>query len=357
MDEYLDKKVGPPKPGPKGTKKSSKAASARKTATRGVATLDAFYNKGAKPGKTSKAADIFAKYGNLDPRWVEVVVEKAKVLFKGKHEFITHNSATDFRFEMENETTVAVVGDWGGGNEAAQAVAQQINKINPNHVIHLGDVYYAGTPKEVKERFLKYWPKPKAPGHSFALNSNHEMYSGGYGYFDTTLKQFQQPASYFSLTNDNWRIIGLDSGYDEHDLHDPQEDWLKGQFTPERKTILLSHHQLFSVYEKADPSKLRAKVQSVLPKVYGWIWGHEHLCVVYKEQGGLKAVCLGNGCFPYTLPKGKKPPIVEWLDEHQGTDPDYPGGHTFALLHIKGTQIDIDFIDHQGNTIHQDTWI
>jgi predicted phosphodiesterase len=363
MDEYLDDKIGPTGPRQKGAKKASSgkalsAASAKKT-TSGVAaaaTIDAFYKTGKKSGKETAGANVLAQFGNLDPRWVEVVTEKAKVIFKGKRKFIPHKAATDFRFPMDDETTVAIVGDWGGGNDAAQAVAQQIQKLDPSHVIHLGDVYYAGTPKEVKERFLKFWPKPKAPGHSFALNSNHEMYSGGYGYFDTTLKQFQQPASYFSLTNDNWRIIGLDTGYNEHDLIEPQADWLKAQLAGKQKNILLSHHQLFSAYEKTDASKLRGKVQGLLDKIYGWIWGHEHLAVVYEEQEGIKAVCLGNGCFPYKLPKGKPAVPVKWLDKHQGNDKDYPGGHTFALLRIKGPRIDIDFIDHLGNIGNTETW-
>jgi predicted phosphodiesterase len=208
----------------------------------------------------------------------------------------------------------------------------------------------------VQERFLKYWPTPAAPGHSFALNSNHEMYSGGYGYFDHILKQFQQPASYFSLANDNWRFIGLDTGYDEHDLHDPQADWLKAQLTPGPKTILLSHHQLFSAYENTDSSKLRKKVQPMLGKVFGWVWGHEHLAVVYEKNEGINAICLGNGCFPYNLPKNKPSIPVKWIENSKSTDPDYAGGHTFALFKIKGAQIDIDFIDYHGKVGHTEVW-
>lgn len=363
MDEYLDEAVGPAKGdvAQKASKKTSVAAAVKPSkAAKGKApaSINDFYAGGKKPGKpgTARGANRLAQFGNLDPRWIVVAKEKAKSWLTGKHDFPTHKSATDFRFQMKNETTVAVVGDWGGGNAAAQAVAKQIAKLKPNHVIHLGDVYYAGTPKEVQERFLKFWPSPDSPGSSFALNSNHEMYSGGYGYFDYTLKQFKQPASYFSLANDNWRFIGLDTGYDDHDLHDPQAEWLKAQLTPGPKTILLSHHQLFSAYETTDSSKLRKKVQPMLGKVFGWVWGHEHLAVVYQNNEGINAICLGNGCFPYNLPK-KKPAIpVKWIDERQSTDPDYAGGHTFALFKIKGPQIEIDFIDYKGQVGHTEVW-
>jgi predicted phosphodiesterase len=365
MDEYLDDTVGPAKPGvtQKASKKTSAAAAVKPgKAAKGkaAASLDDFYagaaKKPSKPGKTTKAVNILAQFSNLDPRWVTVATEKAKSWLKGKHDFTKHKSLTDFRFRMENETTVAIVGDWGGGNAPAQAVAKQIAKLKPNHVIHLGDVYYSGTPKEVQERFLKFWPTPSSPGNSFALNSNHEMYSGGYGYFDHTLKQFKQPASYFSLANDNWRFIGLDTGYDDHDLKDPQAAWLKAQLEPGPKTILLSHHQLFSAYENTDSSKLRQKVQPMLAQVFGWVWGHEHLAVVYEKNEGINAICLGNGCFPYNLPKGKPTIPVRWIEDRKSTDPDYAGGHTFALLKIKGPQIDIDFIDYQGEVGHTEVW-
>lgn len=306
---------------------------------------------------TTHPSDILARFGRLDPHWVEVVVEKAKLLLRGKHPFVAHGSPSDFRFRMNDTATVAIVGDWGGGNEAAQAVAKQIAKLAPDHVIHLGDVYYAGTPKEVQERFLRYWPQPKAPGRSFALNSNHEMYSGGYGYFDLTLQKFSQPASYFSLANDYWRFIGLDTGYDEHDLHPPQAEWLDQQFADAGpKTILMSHHQLFSAYENTDASRLRAKVEPFLGDVYGWIWGHEHLAVVYEKHEGINAICLGNGCFPYDFPAQSPSVPVKWIDMRKTDDPDYPGGHTFALLTIDGPRIDMQLIDEKGNVGWTEKW-
>jgi len=279
----------------------------------------------------------------------------------GKHPFVAHEKPGDFCFKMDNETTIAIVGDWGGGNDAAQAVAKQIAALAPSHVIHLGDVYYAGTPEEVQNRFLRFWPTPKQPGHSFALNSNHEMYSGGYGYFDETLKRFRQPASYFSLANDAWRLIGLDTGYEDHDLNKPQVDWLQEQFSrtdpkKSQKTIFLSHHQLFSAYEDTDTSSLRSKVRPFLGKVYGWFWGHEHLAIVYKEHEGIKAICLGNGCFPYNLPNTKEKVATEWIDDRTSSDPDYRGGHTFALLHLTGPRIEIELISQNGALGHTEIW-
>jgi hypothetical protein len=358
MDEYLEAKTGAKDskekaPSVQGLSIGEKPAKA--------VTLDDFYvpGGGPGPGKTTAAA-LMEKFNNLDPGWAEVVWEKTKSLLKGKHNFTTHASTNDFRFQMNDTCTIAIVGDWGGGNAAAQAVAQRIRNLNPDHVIHLGDVYYAGTPKEVQDRFLKYWPTPTGGGKSFALNSNHEMYSGGYGYFDTILPTFKQPASYFSLANSNWRFIGLDTGYIDHDLNPPQVDWLTAQFQGNNpKTILLSHHQLFSSYEDTDAKKLQSRVQPFLDasQIYGWIWGHEHLCVVYQQHLGIKAACLGNGCFPYNPPSSNPQVPVEWMNNRpQPDDPDYKGIHTFALLKVSPAQIEIQYIDQDGFVGHTQTW-
>lgn len=359
MDEYLEEKNAPEAP-PKPGGGAGAASTGEGELSHAEVAADVFY-EGAGPGAGgAAAAAIMEQYDNLDPRWLSWVLVKAKGWLKGKHKFTTHTSPTDFRFEMNDEATVAVVGDWGGGNAAAQAVAAQIQQIKPDHIIHLGDVYYAGTEKETRERFLKYWPKPSESGRSFALNSNHEMYGGGYGYFDITLPEFKQPASYFSLANKNWQFIGLDTGYDEHELHDPQAEWLSEQLqNGNRKNILFSHHQLFSAYETTDASQLESKVRPFLAakQIYGWIWGHEHLCVAYQEHMGIKAVCLGNGCFPYNPPTVQARVPVEWLnDRAQPDDPDYRGIHTFALMKVTPAQIEIKYIDQDGYVGHTQTW-
>jgi hypothetical protein len=365
MDEYLDQHPGVQGTATKRSARASSIGARSNTSKVSKAAISVFYEspprkKKGKAGTMTGAAAITEQFDNVDPRWVEVVWQKAKTLLKGKHKFISHTSATDLRFPLADVANIAIVGDWGGGNQAAQAVAEQIKKLKPDHIIHLGDVYYAGTPKEVKDRFLKYWPTPAEPGLSFALNSNHEMYSGGYGYFDVTLKQFKQPASYFSLENKNWRFIGLDTGYVDHDLNKEQVDWLTAQFKGNNpRTILLSHHQLFSAYENTNTDHLTGRVQPFLDaeQIYGWIWGHEHLCVVFKPYLGIKAVCLGNGCFPYNVPS--KPPTIpiNWIDDrHQANDPDYRGTHTFAMLHVGPKKIDIEYIDQDGKIGYKDTW-
>jgi len=170
-------------------------------------------------------------------------------------------------------------------------------------LLHLGDVYYAGTKKEVQDRFLDKWPK-SAGRISRALNSNHEMYSGGEGYFDLTLPAFNQPFNYFAMANKNWLLICLDSGYHEHTVDDEQAEWVENviaQHGANRSVLLFSHHQLFSLYDSQGP-KLARQLHKVLTsgKVVAWYCGHEHRCVLYNPHPiyKLRLRCLGHGGMP-----------------------------------------------------------
>ena len=73
----------------------------------------------------------------------------------------------------------------------AEEVADALRNGREAHVIHLGDVYYSGLPVEVQRHVLEPWPvtaaQAKAGVTSWSLNGNHDMYSGGYGYYDTLL--------------------------------------------------------------------------------------------------------------------------------------------------------------------------
>jgi hypothetical protein len=369
MDEYLDERAAKEARATKkkgfakqdtGKARKAHAAAAAKPAE----TIDLFFAEEStkRPGK-AKAATAMAltveQFSNLDPGWIEVVVAKIKLAFTGKAKFIVHKSITDFRNSLENTVKIALVGDWGGGNEAAKLVAHQIAAYSPDHVIHLGDVYYAGTNQEVKERFLALWPAGRLS--SFALNSNHEMYTGGKAYFGTTLKKFGQTASYFSLGNKNVRFIGLDTGYVDHNLNKEQVDWLGAQLkTGPDKTILLSHHQLFSAFEGGDPvtdpgSASGAALEKWLKqfldagKIYAWFWGHEHRCLVYDSFKGTLARCVGHGCFPYNVPPDPPdyPDVpVKWVNRRKQDNGE--GMHGFALLTIDGSSIHADYIDQDG---------
>ncbi len=308
----------------------------------------------AVPAGAPPAAFPFEQYGPADPGWIEVVIDKIGNLFRGKAKFTSHQSVTDFRFQMDDKVTIALVGDWGTGNDQALAVRDQIVASNPDYIIHLGDVYYAGEEGEVQSRFLNDFPRPANLKRRFGLNGNHEMYSGGHGYFERVLPAFDQPASYFSLSNQNWRLIGLDTGYVDADLNQPQMDWLAAQVADNSvKTILMTHHQPFSVFENVSDA-LATKLDPFLAagKIYAWFWGHEHKCIVYDPSaqfGNVLGRCIGHGGLPSSIPpiEFTRPDIPVRFVNRRPLDAN-EGMHGFALLIVNGPNLSVKYIDQDA---------
>jgi hypothetical protein len=319
-----------------------------------LALLQSAYDEYLEERAAAGEGGLEMPFDTSDPGWLTVAFEKLKELFRGKHKFIQHSSLTSFRHDLPSDAVVALFADWGTGEPTAQRVMQQIRAANPTHAIHLGDVYYSGTPKEVRKRFLnvidEFGPAPSTCKY-LGLNSNHEMYSGGYGYFDTTLPRLGQESSYFNLANENWQLIGIDSGYEDHGLKDPQKEWVTAQLRQSGpKSILLSHHQLFSPYESIADKRLPMKTTDLLTSIYAWFWGHEHKCIILWDHLGIKARCIGHAAVPDSVPFGDPQfsdvPILR-VDERRS--PDGVNVHGFALLRFSGRRLDVSYIDEFGS--------
>jgi hypothetical protein len=165
---------------------------------------------------------------------------------------------------VPDNTSIALLSDWGTGNfGAGDAPSVKISKLvpslKPTYTTHLGDVYYAGQSSEETGNFLSWWPQGTSA--SFALNSNHDMYSGGEPYFDRVVggpifNKLQSPWSFFALESSHWLVIGLDSAYFSSELglylngtlgqDNAQTQFLKMMAQcagmTGRKVIILTHH-------------------------------------------------------------------------------------------------------------------
>jgi len=236
----------------------------------------------------------------LDPGWAKTLPG-----YLGLVEKHDPKRPTDARADsIPNHARIALLGDWGtglyGAPECARTIAGQRESLTL--LMHLGDVYYSGTPREVQERFLDLWPaRPEAM--SRALNGNHEMYSGGTGYFELILSAFEQPASYFAFQNENWTLIGLDTAYQDGDIDEPQATWLGEVIrkAEHRKVVLFSHHFVYSLFE-APNLALERSVSALLEakRILAWYWGHEHRCVLFDrhDRYDLFARCVGHSGIP-----------------------------------------------------------
>jgi Calcineurin-like phosphoesterase len=205
---------------------------------------------------------------------------------------------------IPDDARIAVFGDWGTGLYGAPAIASTIAGLDRCDVtLHVGDTYYSGEDSEVHARLVGGWPKCPAGTLKRSLNGNHEMYSGGGGYFQALKDFFQQPASCFAMQNSNWILVCLDTAYVDFDLDEKQVAWLSGIVSAAgtRKLILFSHHQPFSQLDDQGP-KLQTALADLLKqqRIHAWYWGHEHRLVIYDPHPlwGFKGRCIGHGGFP-----------------------------------------------------------
>ncbi len=332
-------------------------------------------------------------YEALDHRWAESVLNYYQT-GNNRVAFPTHlglgiNPLRNL--VADGEIRIALAGDLGADARLTPpaAICALIAGHNPHYTIHLGDVYYSGLPEEEADNFLKLWSPGSAA--SYTLNSNHEMYCGGRGYFQTLLGDgkfaAQQGLSYFALTNDHWLIVGLDTAYfayyqsllyEEGFLAEPdpgkeprgldQLNWLRGVLREHghKRVILLTHHDGFDVNPatgKVSRKPLFQQVSTELSAVRDWWWyfGHVHAGIAYYRlffgnNSSLSARCVGHGAVPYE----PFPPHLERLGDGairiQWAETDYArnGGdprrapNGFMLLTLRGAELREEFYDELG---------
>lgn len=295
---------------------------------------------------------------------------------------------------------ISIAGDWGTGTNEAFQVAEKMSAFQPDYTLHLGDVYYVGDDREVKENFLgqmtdRYTPVsfPKGSVGTFALVGNHEMYGGGSPYFGEMLSYCRtgtgesQKASFFCLETAAWRILGLDTGYNSFgipvlgvipdvvpnfpffktDCHLPEEllDWLRTNVKPQQNkkpTLLLSHHQYFSGFPKEEGFRRPAEQlkEFFAGQDVVWIWGHEHRLAIYDRfspDGSVQCYgrCLGNGGMPVETgdPDLKKAPLAFYdpRSDYPIGDGTHAGWNGFLNLTLHGSILTLDYRDLENRQL------
>jgi len=264
-------------------------------------------------GKVHGDGTIYAisKFCQLDPLWSVVLCYYFyyKIFPKKKHPFITpalplENSSSN---NIPQSAKVAIIGDWGTGKWhdgrkqecPSELVIQGVLKENPDYIIHLGDVYYAGTPGEERKHLLKCLPDSYT-GKVYTMNSNHEMYDGANGLLGTALKDprfsHQNGSSCFALEIGDWIIVALDSAYyDDSFLYmdgslknkeggEEQLQFLSEYAKKGKKLMLLTHHNAVLVKIKPERNEtlwgqVFKAMGNKLPDA--WYWGHVHNGIVY----------------------------------------------------------------------------
>jgi hypothetical protein len=295
---------------------------------------------------TAEMAEVRSEFvdNTCDPGWLSAMVDWLEYYWDGQApQYNPPSGDTPAPIPLpppasaDGTLRVGVLGDWGTGEPDAIAVLDQLMQEAPDVILHVGDIYYAGTPDECASNFLApinaARTKYGKPIPVYTLAGNHDYYSGGAGFYGMIAKLNEgipnstiQSHSFFCLRDDSWQIEGMDTGYNDHDLLAVAEDitWLRDDEAAwhakqlaaagSRRVILLSHHQLFSAFQAIGAAGtayqnpyLTANLQSwsaAGTDIAAWLWGHEHLLEVYAsppvDGSGLPVLgrCIGHGAFP-----------------------------------------------------------
>jgi Calcineurin-like phosphoesterase len=359
---------------------------------------------------TERASQLEAelRYGDCDPLWtIALAIYLEWKLSNAPIPYVRYSNSNDFVIPLPDkpELTIGLIADWGTGLDDAKWLLSELMKKNPDLLIHLGDIYYAGSADEDRANFLDIINSlaPEIP--VFTMSGNHDMYSGGAPYYwllsqlnsVPALQPYQQKASYFCLRSPNWQILAMDTGLHDCDLFttttnvtylDPLEavwhlDKLKN--AEGRRSIVLSHHQLFTAFgdgigrgPSGNPLAYNPQLNSVfapyMQEIALWLWGHEHNFEVFNPYLGLnKGRCIGASAVPCLKAQNPYAPIQNPDLQGQSSLPTLAPGmselsinaddvyfHNYAVLSLRApgsksrnSQIDYYQLDstHHGPSI------
>lgn len=348
------------------------------------------YMKAKLSGNQSEIEKIRGEFigSTCDPAWV-TTIEKYLSYFGLKGDraqipYIRPSSVGPAVIEISNSARISMLGDWGTGATPAIRVLKQIAEWQPDVLIHLGDIYYSGTPLECRLNFSDIIDRTvRRNGRQcavYTLSGNHDMYCGGVGYYglieDLNKGSLKQTASFFCLrtSDERWQFLAMDTGL--HDYNplgvadaltylEPEEiEWHCDRISEfPGRSILLSHHQPFSAFSPigtADELGRRSGTNPRLMETYNilkmkgrvnaWFWGHEHSLGIYKPFLEIEfGRCLGHGGVPVSvvdkiyqpLPEIQNPPSII-----QGTESGSDGdvyAHGYAQLSLSEKSLSAEY--------------
>jgi hypothetical protein len=336
-------------------------------------------------------------FGSCDAFWAECLAVYEGFILSGQQQPYTPypDISQGVLNNLNDDATIAIIGDWGTGMGDALVLLQQIaDNFHPDVLIHLGDIYYSGLPSECSEHFTavinQVWPTN--PPLVFTLDGNHDRYAGAAGGYYDLIKSLNQPNSYFALRNNFWQFVAMDTGYHDTNpytvntnltyLEQTEIDWhldkiknngagVDATLNPSgvRGTVLLSHHQLISAAglgnDKTTGKPLAVNTNlanafaPVFPLIDFWLWGHEHdLCIFEPYTMGPgqplpPGRCIGASAVPQFIPATPNPANLVIPSSETGPPQIIAGTalqnnktvfyHAYAIVTLQGCSLTINY--------------
>jgi DNA/RNA endonuclease G (NUC1) len=358
-------------------------------------------------GASEKRVRAQLRGSTCDPLWAQTIDEYVKYYFgtlgtRRDQIYVTPEQAGSKVIGIAAGAKVALIGDWGTGADPARRVLEQVKALNPDVIVHLGDIYYSGTDEECQTNFEEIFnqvfdrAKTKLPP-VYTLAGNHDMYCGGVGYYKLIKRlnkpAMTQPASFFCLRtkDDSWQLLAMDTGrhdYSPFSVNDvvtfvepDEQHWLHERLQEfSGKTILLSHHQLFSAFSAIGKPGTNGMLRAYNPQlqatydvlrgtgkhIAAWFWGHEHNLCIYEPYNNLNCGrCIGHSAIPVfaadtpydPLPNLQDPPSIKNESMLSTIGQFYTHGFAMLTLTVGGDATADYFEDLNGsaNKLYSET--
>ncbi|WP_062262520.1 metallophosphoesterase family protein [Endozoicomonas arenosclerae] len=335
--------------------------------------IDYWQEKTANSLPTPKGQLLGCKaFEQFDPGWLETgmnwLAQAVGILTKADFPEVPGKAS----YNKPEGVKIALIGDWGTGLREARDVLGFALAMQPDIVIHLGDVYFSGSKSEFAEHFLEFLPEPDREGRPdfFSLNANHEMDGAGIGYFNVLkhpLFERQKQSSHFVLEVNGWTLLGLDSAYNADGIQYTtgrirdkfQSELLSASQHKAHKLILLSHHNPLSP-DGTRTTPLWEDAYHALgnnaPQY--WYFGHQHIGMAYSAQSalgklGVNARCAGHGGIPTA--RGSmyfnQNKMLETIDSYSNEPDAYRPHHIqngFMIITVRDSHIEEAYFNQHG---------
>jgi hypothetical protein len=359
------------------------------------ASLGLRYLEALVSGDTARASLIQEQMtgGTCDPKWASTLNEYMKFFgpngTRGKIPYVRAMEVGSRTIPVPVAARIAVFGDWGTGATPALRILSMIKEQNPDILLHLGDIYYSGTPTECQTHFVD--PIRSTFSNSipvYTLSGNHDMYSGGLGYYNLANslndEALVQKASFFCLRSADaaWQILAMDTGLHDYSpisvtdaltfVEEDEQEWLEQRVAEfGGQTILVSHHQLFSAFSQIGKPRADGTLLPYNPnllslfdrlkakgRIAAWLWGHEHNLCIYGSYLGLeRGRCIGHSAIPifeeekpYDLLKGvANPPSIVQGTQLKVRDGAYEHGFAIVSLGSSSSRTKVEYFAENGS--------